>query len=308
MPDRWTTGGILVLWAAVMIWLALREMGPFDSSPPRFQDVLAATTSDEQVHWRMRKNILNREGELSHSLLLGTLRSRVLYDPRTGQYTLEHEAELDAEELQKLVANLGKRSIVPPGARLLLDSRCEVNITGDLQRLRLKLRIDGMDWSILITGMPDRYGGLPLTIDFATPVFSHRWEHKLRHDGKGMLLSSLCPMDRMPGLRPGQSWRAPLINPLGAGSSDVLVRVVEEPLMLLWEDQNVPCLVVESARGGASIQIWVAHGGALDGMVLKQRVQWQEANKQVTQVEIDREPAAVPLPRRKAATTPVQVQ
>jgi hypothetical protein len=303
MPGNLATAVILALWVGTMGWLLIREIGPFDDAPPAFHEILAATPADQSVNWRMRKYQLDAQGEVVRSWELGMVQSTVRHDRRTGQYTLEHTADLDAAELLQLLMKAAARFPLPEGVRLQLDSRSEVSVLGDLQRMRLKLRLNGVDWSMLITGAPDRYGALPLTIDFVMGGASYRWEHKLAHDGKGMLLNSLCPLDRMPGLKAGQRWRAPLINPLGTGSSDVLVQVMEEPLKLNWDDKDISCLVVESKRSGMTIQIWVAQGGELDGMVLKQRVHWDK-----TQVEIERQPEKPAASPQSTSPTPTKPQ
>jgi hypothetical protein len=92
----------------------------------------------------------------------------------------------------------------------------------------------------------------------------------------GSVLSPLHPVNRIEGLRPGQTWQLPLVDPLktafGAllqkylgglapGASDreitVAARVLPQKQILLWNKQPVECLVIEYEADDVSAKTWV---------------------------------------------------
>ena len=72
----------------------------------------------------------------------------------------------------------------------------------------------------------------------------------------GSVLSPLHPVNRIAGLRPGQTWRLPLVDPIkdaltalatGQPGEEIVVtaRVLPQTQTLTWSNQPVECLVVE---------------------------------------------------------------
>ncbi len=108
---------------------------------------------------------------------------------------------------------------------------------------------------------------------------------------RGSVLLPTHPVSRLRGLRPGQSWKTPIINPLADALSAMMpggdrssprslsARVLPE-LQLLPETPNpiekwkeIPCLVIEyegSEKDKSQPRTWVR---AADGLVLRQEVE-----------------------------------
>jgi hypothetical protein len=106
---------------------------------------------------------------------------------------------------------------------------------------------------------------------------------------QGSVLSPLHPINRVMGLRKGQHWRMPLVNPLNDSLMALLkkdpgaelllqghtgVRVLQADVLsdtkvLDWKRQEVPCLVIEYFDDNLAARTWVREG---DGMVLRQEV------------------------------------
>jgi hypothetical protein len=96
---------------------------------------------------------------------------------------------------------------------------------------------------------------------------------------RGSVLNPLHPLNRVTGLRPGQRWRMPLIDPLAAAvrrpTTDVRFLDAEvlrgtEPLD--WHGRAVPCLVIDYRGDDTRARTWVR---LLDGLVLQQEVTLQ---------------------------------
>jgi hypothetical protein len=103
----------------------------------------------------------------------------------------------------------------------------------------------------------------------------------------GSVLNPMHPLPRISGLRAGQTWRQPLVDPrvdmlqavcdqMGLGKLTALARrpemllavVLPELQSLRWENQDQPCLVIEFRDGEECVaRTWVRQS---DGMVLRQ--------------------------------------
>jgi hypothetical protein len=108
----------------------------------------------------------------------------------------------------------------------------------------------------------------------------------------GSVLSPLHPVKRISGLRPGQAWRQPLVDPLKTAfialarkylrdvadeylqdETVVSARVLPDRQTLLWNHRPVECLVIEYAGERVSAHTWVE---AESGLVLRQEADRDE--------------------------------
>jgi len=95
----------------------------------------------------------------------------------------------------------------------------------------------------------------------------------------GSVLNPLHPVNRIKGLRPGQTWRMPLLDPvakaqgalehlLGKNDAPFLnARVLPQPQMLPDHPSPIPCLVIEYDDEETRPRTWVQVGS---GLVLRQ--------------------------------------
>jgi hypothetical protein len=114
-----------------------------------------------------------------------------------------------------------------------------------------------------------------------SPTFMKKQELDLEPvpvSASGNVLNPLHPVNRVAGLRPGQHWRMPLVDPLrdalaaklgtnlGARFLDAEVLPKTEPVR--WGGQEWSCLVIEyHGDDGTSARTWVRES---DGLVLRQ--------------------------------------
>jgi hypothetical protein len=104
---------------------------------------------------------------------------------------------------------------------------------------------------------------------------------------QGSVLNPLHPISRVTGLRPGQRWHMPLVNPLndslmallkkdpgaeillqGRGGVRILqAEVLPDRQLLSWKGHDVPCLVIEYHGDDLTARTWVREE---NGLVLRQ--------------------------------------
>ena len=94
----------------------------------------------------------------------------------------------------------------------------------------------------------------------------------------GSVLSPLHPVNRIAGLRPGQTWRLPLVDPIkdaltalaaGQPGAEIVLtaHVLPQTETLTWNNQPTECLVIEYQGDDVSARTWVQVG---TGLVLRQ--------------------------------------
>jgi hypothetical protein len=85
----------------------------------------------------------------------------------------------------------------------------------------------------------------------------------------GSVLVPSHPVNRIQGLRPGQSWRMPEVDPFaaGLGLTDAVrqlnARVLPEPRVLEWRGKSKTCLVIEYEGADEKASTWVEVGSGL---------------------------------------------
>jgi len=97
---------------------------------------------------------------------------------------------------------------------------------------------------------------------------------------QGSVLLPLHPVNRIQGLRPGQTWRIPVMNPLLASARAALpvgdgddgtrylqAEVLPSPQLLTWKQREVPCLVIRYRGDEMTASTWVEED---TGLVLRQ--------------------------------------
>lgn len=276
MPSRSATIAIIVFWLAMMVWLTGAELWQRFGTRPRLQETLAASAQAGPIGWSITEIVDPdkplKEGETLEEKPLGTAVTEVKLDSRTGRYRLDQQVHLDR--------------FFNTGFTLNLQSRSEVNLFGRLQELHFTAAIPELLFSCDVTARPDGPRQLSVHGIFRLDKTRHEAESKIAYDGTDLILSSLCPLDRMPGLKPGQRWQTPMVDPVESLMSQsfnqqsllspeisrpaVAVKVWDQPQGIIWKGEFVPCLVVEAVQGGRSMKIYVRQS---DGLVLRQTAQ-----------------------------------
>lgn len=271
MPSRPTCVAVVVFWLATSGWLVYHDILPYwRAAEPMPFAIDLADEARQSVIWRVSQN--GRD--------TGQVATKVEYNRADDTYLLVSHFTQTHEP--------GKRR---PGPLRTVESKYRVTRDGQLlgMEAEIKLQVLSLDAVARVKGAV-RDG-----------LFTPRWEieaaalkkelvcEPVAVSGRGSVLNPLQPFNRLAGLRPGQQWRMPLLDPLkdaadaalgsGAGVRIVSARVLDEPQSLAWEDEEVPCLVIEYSGDNLSARTWVRQR---DGLVLRQEAKLQEAEMVLT--------------------------
>jgi hypothetical protein len=270
MPGRWTALTIVLSWLLLMGWLVGRELWQHFGPPPRLEESLKAAVADGPTVWK-----------ISHQYeRIGTAETQVL-ELGNGRFQLcqrlhcdKPAAFFEATGLGLLARVLGVTEV--KGNVLILF---DLSPTGELERLEVSIFQDAKDLLVTIVGSPE---GKELKLKATSPhAKGLEWDFAIPYDAKNIIHTSLCPLDRMPGLWPGRRWQAPMVDPARSMMSQMLqrapveVQVLSDPQNFHWSATRdwVSCLVVEAHQPEQDlhIEIWVHQE---DGRVLKQKARW----------------------------------
>jgi hypothetical protein len=269
MPSRWLSLAIVAFWLATNGWLFYHDIWPSwrpGQPPPMTIDLIQeARKSDEFVPWIVTQN------------------GRPVFYAKTsihriGPDTFEMVAEYRRRRDHERATVLG--FITLEGMR----SRYRVTSAGNLLGLGMTAEV-----SFLLknaTGSLEVEGEVhsgQLTPYVYVHVLGKLEESKLPAvdvPAQSSVLLPLHPIDRIRGLRPGQSWTIPLLDPLEAsiakmvpgldrGPQFVRARVSNEPQDLIWNKHPVSCLVIDY-QGDMKGRTWVEVG---TGRVMRQEAQ-----------------------------------
>jgi hypothetical protein len=270
MPPRWVCLGIVAFWLVANGWLFWNDLWPQlePGQPPAFeidlvQEVQAARPP---VLWTVWQGV----GKDRRKVFKGETRTR---HPQRGVYELVatyttpggyHEARVSGWTVRRM------------------RSRYTVNEKGELLGLAVDVEgpLLGFETSVHIRG---EVRGGKLAPELRANVGTREVNARLPEvevARNGSVLLPLHPVDRLRGLRPGQSWRMPALDPLKDSlgglkalglpeePSVIRARVRPQPELLTEERYvAVPCLVVDYESEDLTVHTWVQQG---TGLVLKQ--------------------------------------
>lgn len=269
MPPRYLTCAIIAFWLGTTTWLFVREIRPRlwpEGPPPYSIDLTEEAQRDITTHWTIYRN--NQDS--------GYCRTWVRYHPSDDTFELTGEFKL---------------WMLPRGTRqadLVIQSMYRVTREGQLRGItaRLTATLANVPIAGTIEGAV-KNGLFSPRVELSQP-FSFAQELKpVPVASGGSVLNPLQPLNRLPGLRKGQRWQIPLVDPLSdlahkyikevAGTlSTPQVRVLNaevlpetKPLPGTSDDAAVPCLVIEYRGEDTQARTWVR---ASDGVVLRQEI------------------------------------
>ncbi len=294
MPSRYTVLAILAFWVATTGWLFYRDVRPrlVPGEGPPFVIDLADEASNRPIRWTLLKEDHKNPRFRGQYLNQGYAETSVGY----------READ-DTFDIQ-CVFKLWTGKEVRGNADLTVGSHYRVNRDGELREIRARVEVT-------VGGMPieGRLEG-PVRGGMFTPHVAVTL--KFAHDGikrdlepvpvapRGSVLNPMQPLNRLPGLRPGQHWRMPLVDPLsdaltaasgllpGVPKKQVEARFVDaevlpetrRPPLLTFSQagvqprrQNYDCHVIDYSGEDFTARTWVR---ADDGVVLRQEVAQHE--------------------------------
>jgi hypothetical protein len=276
MPNRWLCLAIVAFWLSTTGWLFWTDVLPdlTPGQPPPFTiDLLDEVNSEHpDVIWTVYSN-----GRLSHSATTW-VRRPTGPAPAWVRHPLPSEAFELGVEMRERPRNAGE----PPELVELrrLHSVHFVTQRGDLIATRSELDAAA--------------GRLEFTVEAFGEVIDGQFVSRCRAGGAldrelppvpvsrhGSFLNPLHPVTRIRGVRPGQEWDLPLVDPLadalaaasplGAPERDrrLHARVLPELQELAWRKHRrpIPCLVIEYAGKRTEARTWIEPN---TGLVLRQ--------------------------------------
>jgi hypothetical protein len=272
--------------------LLLHKWQEYWSHPPLLAQAVTAT-AEQPVEWHLFRRNRGPEGTWEEPVALGVMVSQLQRDEQNGALAIVHQLELD-------VGQLWHHWPTPESAgQLRLESRLDVGLFGEVQRLRI---VGGWSawsrWLVLLDVVPRPEEQASLRLMLNLPSGPWRQEYTIPWSVKSVPVNSLGPPDRLPGLRPGQRWVLPSLDPLNWSSvPGGLASAIVQPqtVSLDWQGKQVPCLAVHMQRPGLEIEWWVAQEPPLRDCVLQQIVRWTDTELiLVRQPSVTRQDLLVP--------------
>jgi hypothetical protein len=281
MPSRPFVLLITIFWIAATGWLFYRDAWPRlrSEQPPPYTIDLA----DEA---------LRRGPKISWSIFRKDKKIGAL------QTWLGYRESDDTFELYSLAAKLDWGQIGLFSVRIRdLSGMYRVTRDGQLRTIVAEATIIGQGMAPLqalrgrvrahVEGEVENQRFLPQgSVDFNGTAIELPLE-PVAVSSQGSVLNPLHPINRVMGLRPGQRWQMPLVNPLNdslvallkkdpggelllrgqAGARVLQAEVLPETRLLSWRNDEVPCLVIEYRGDDLTARTWVREQ---NGLVLRQ--------------------------------------
>lgn len=260
MPPRFLSLTILAFWLATMGWLVYRDLWPWvqPGDPPPYTIDLADEARQFGLPTRWGVYRLTDKEER-----LGRLRTWVEYRASDDTFALHSEMERVRLALSFEIGRLASFYRVDREGRLQeLQAHFTVSLGGrEVTQGSLEGQVHEQQFHATGRVGPHEFPLQPVPVS-----------------ASGSMLNPLHPVNRIAGLRPGQAWRMPLIDPLtdalaatlpvGAAPTYLDARVLTQTEELPWSGRAVTCLVVEYHHGSERVaRTWCRAG---DGLVLRQ--------------------------------------
>jgi hypothetical protein len=289
MPSRWVCVAVVAFWLAANAWLFWRDVLPAYQTgrPPPFTiDFIdeVEMNSPPQTPWRVW-----RDGEEVYRAVTGVTAHK----------------EDDTFELNCRVTPNPLKGSPPPGKGLFtlkrFESHYRVARDGDLLDMaqtaegdlnvrgfpvRVTYALDGRvrDGRLVLRQKAQLFDQIGVPEDPLEP---------LPLPPRASVLAPLHPMNRMQGLRPGQSWNQLFVD-LASGSNvtgarlyrQLPAQVRTQPEALPWRGRDAPCLVVAYEDDDCEVLTWVERDG---GLVLRQQVTYDKASARQETWTLERE-------------------
>jgi hypothetical protein len=297
MPSRWLSLTIIAFWLGTSGWFFWHDLWPDwrPGEPPPYKADL--------VEEAQRPHKADRAEEVQRRQGRGRTNTWIVYHNNEEAFTAEtwvdHQVEDDTFVMESLLSPRPPiKSITPkwlPRVELRRASGSyRVDRDGNLVGVRAEFSL----WippknDLILKGLEAAKGFrgnvvLALTGDIRDGRLFPHWhidnqlgrEYNLQFPpiavpSRGAVVMPLQPVNRLRGLRPGATWRVPLLEPLamvGLGDGvkylSARVRPATEPLD--WNGEQFPCLVIEYQGEDVTGRTWVAVGPRGEDRVLRQ--------------------------------------
>lgn len=301
MPPRWLCWLIAMFWVTTMGWLFWRDLWPSwrPGEPPPFQidDVEEVhRRSASKTDWTVLRQVKSDPAEP-----VFRAETSVDYDAEADAYTLNakftartspssqklrvvnhfriesmtsayrvdragHLLSLEAEVKGVLAPEGRGKDLFSRATQLLRANTTKGRDTDVPVELRIWGEVRGERFFGHCRAAARDYLEKPIEIDLLPTVVSYT----------GSVLMPLHPVNHIRGLRPGQSWHQPLVDPVrdalpgfANGVRSLNARVLPQPQKLTIGEAEIECLVIEYTNGENETvgRTWVEQG---DNRVLQQ--------------------------------------
>jgi hypothetical protein len=277
MPSRWLSASILAFWLATTGWLVWHDLWPIWRSgepPPYHIDLVEEVQKGDRLRtfWDIQR--LSKDQKTPVNVFRGSTWIEYRPDDDTFALHAKFQARKDSKLEPFKLMNFAVETIT---------SEYRVNRAGQLRALEAEVNVGTSSASrSLAVRIWGEVIGDKFHAHIRGSIGSVDWLNSdpppspLSHNGS--VLMPLHPVNRIQGLRLGQTWRQPLIDPfrdaipgLSKGVRYVNARVLPQPQILkLNQYVQVSCLVVEYESEGEKVgATWVEEDS--------ERVQRQEA-------------------------------
>lgn len=262
---------IVIAWVVATSWLVRRDVLPeyLVGQPPDWKRVVAAS-SEAPVRW-----LISVEDGPDRTRVVGQAFNQA--HQRAGGYTeLESRVRIDAQGLLK-----GTPLAMADSTEFQFLGSTRVSPRGLLDLARAEVRVGelGDEPVLTVQAVPSPGGNLDIRFSSRlSPLLNFR--QTLAQNPAAMVRGGLEPLDRLPGLRVGQSWSTQVLQPLTARPETIRSEVtgVER---LFWNGNPVETFVVLHRAPTFSARSWVRR----DGVVIR-----QELPTPLVRLVLEREP------------------
>ncbi len=260
MPPRWVTAIIVVFWLGATFWLVYRETtsGTRAGEAPPFVIDLTDEVSANTIAWTVVQN-----GER-----VGTGLSSV---GRRPDRIFEFKSEFRFHDLNILkIVKFHK-----------LASMYRVTADGHFRSLTAEVFLENSaDPTLVISGRLEHGFVVPkVAARVGQHLIAVPFQQKIKVDEHGSILNPMHLVNKINGLREGQTWTIPLMDPLAGNFTGPTIRELEAKVLrdrLYWDKQDVACFRIDYREPGKQIakaRTWVR---CRDGLVLQQEAQHLE--------------------------------
>jgi hypothetical protein len=274
MPPRWLSLVIVTFWLGTTGWLVWHDLWPRyrPGNPPPFTiDLTEEAQKEYKIPWTVTQ------------VAAGGKEVPCFNATTSVRY---HERD-DSFELHAAFKPVFKGGGVVRGLELKrMASSYRITREGDLLGLDVELDLGILDGHISgeVQGgtFTPRY-----RFNLPTGGTSEGKLPEVKLTARGSMLQPLHPVHRIDGLRPGQSWRMPYMNPVAdslkslplLGGGDVgerylNARVLPEAQPYTYQRHQTTCLVVEYTGDDLKASTWVEESS---GKVLCQKADFEGA-------------------------------
>jgi hypothetical protein len=301
MPSRWLRWPIIVFWLTTTSWLFWRDLWPNwrPGEPPPFSiDPVEEVQKGDPVptHWTVRRYSTGKSNVFRASTwgeYHGDDDTYSLHARLDAAKSFDNKSDFNVAKYFKVEALTSEYRVTRAGCLHSLEAtvKTTLHLAGDKSALSTFLgpllpKSTAPTGSVLMRVWGEVHDGQffahcsassdvlakPLQFDLPPTYVSYT----------GSVLLPLHPVNHIRGLRPGQSWRQPLVDPLrdafaglpgfSGGVRSLNARVLPQPEKLKIGDTEIDCLVVEySDDENQSVARTLVEQNS-------ERVQQQEAN------------------------------